>query len=117
VSCHSHVEVRHKFCLQEKINITQFPTNYIKIIYSTFTGFRIAFLLNFSKKAQTSNSLQKSGSENHVSSTTVSGVFGLPVNATAEIEEVKTTRFTDDDFAHDLRTLRVPFTAGSINST
>jgi len=79
-------------------------------------GCRISFLLNFSKIAQTSDSLQKSGSENQASSTTVSGVFGLLLNATAEIEEVKTTRFTDDDFAHDLRTLRVPFTAGSINS-
>jgi len=79
-------------------------------------GFRISFLLKFSKIAQTSNSLQTSGSENHVSSSTVSGVFGLPFNATADTEEVKTTRFTDGDFAHDLRTLRVPFTAGSINS-
>lgn len=34
---------------------------------------------------------------------------------TAAIEDVKTILFTDADFAHDFRTLRVPFTAGSIN--
>lgn len=66
--------------------------------------------------AHTFDSLQKSGLENQVSSTTTCGVRGLPLYATAAIEEVKTTRFRDGDFTHDLRTLRVPFTAGSINS-
>lgn len=65
---------------------------------------------------QTSNSLQTSGFENHVSSATTWGVLGLSLYTTAAVEEVKTTRFTDGDFAHDLRTLRVPLTAGSINS-
>jgi hypothetical protein len=60
-------------------------------------------------------SLKKSEFENHVSSTTTSGVRGFPLYKAAAMEEVKTTRFTDGDFAHDLRTLRVPFTAGSIN--
>lgn len=60
--------------------------------------------------------LQISGLENHVSSTTTSEVRGMPVWETAAKEDVKTTRFTLDDFAHDLRTLRVPFTAGSISS-
>jgi len=64
----------------------------------------------------TFDSLQKSGFENHVSSTTTSGFFGLVLNETAALE-VKTTRFTDVDFAHDLRTLRVPFTTESINYT
>ena len=72
--------------------------------------------MNEFKIAQTFNSLQNSGSENHVSSTTTSGVLGLPLNSTAQIDDVKTTHFTDGDFAHDWRTLRVPFTAGSINS-
>jgi len=56
------------------------------------------------------------GSENQVSSTTTSGERGLPLYKTAAKEEVKTIRFTDVDFAHDLTTLRVPLTAGSINS-
>lgn len=64
----------------------------------------------------TCNFLQKSGSENHVSLIMTWGFLGLVLIETAAIEEVKTTRFTDGDFAHDLRTLRVPFTAGSINS-
>ena len=66
--------------------------------------------------AQTFDSLQKSGSENHVSSTTTSGVLGFLLYATAAIEDVKTTRLTDGDLAHDLRILRVPLTAGSISS-
>ena len=69
------------------------------------------------KTTYTCDSLQKSGSENHVSSTTTSGVRGFPLYATAAIEEVKTTRFSTGEFTHDFRTLRVPFTAGSNNST
>lgn len=64
----------------------------------------------------TFDSLQKSGSVNQVSSTTTSGVRGLPLYATAAIEDVKTTRLIDGDFAHELRTLSVPFTAGSSSS-
>ena len=60
--------------------------------------------------------LQSSGSENQVSSTTTSGVLGLPLYATATIEDVKTTRLTDGAFAHELRTLSDPFTAGSSSS-
>jgi len=63
----------------------------------------------------TSFSLKKSGSENQVSSTTTSGVRGLPLYKTAATEEVKITCFTDGDLAHDLTTLRVPLIAGSIN--
>lgn len=66
--------------------------------------------------AHTFDSLQKSGLENQDSSTTMSGVRGFPLYATAAMEEVKTTRFSNVDFTHDLRTLRVPFTAGSNNS-
>ena len=61
-------------------------------------------------------SLQSSGSENQVSSTTTSGVRDFLLNKTAAIEDVKTTRLTDGDFAHELRTLSVPFTAGSSSS-
>lgn len=64
----------------------------------------------------TFDSLQKSGSVNQVSSTTTSGVRGFPLYATAAIEDVKTTRLIDGDFAHELRTLSVPFTAGSSSS-
>jgi len=64
----------------------------------------------------TSSFLKMFGSENHVSSTTTSGVRGLPLYKMAATEEVKTTRFTDVDFAQDLTTLRVPLRAGSINS-
>lgn len=58
---------------------------------------------------------KKSEFENHVSSTTTSGVRGAPLYKAVAIEEVTTTLLTDGDFAHDLTTLRVPFTAGSIN--
>ena len=68
------------------------------------------------EKMHTFDSLQKSGSVNQVSSTTTSGVRGLPLYATAAIEDVKTTRLIDGDFAHELRTLSVPFTAGSSSS-
>jgi hypothetical protein len=68
------------------------------------------------KSHSTFLSHKKSGFENHVSSTTTSGVRGFPLYIADAIEEVKTTRFTDGDFAHDLRTLRVPFTVGSIKS-
>jgi len=60
--------------------------------------------------------LQNSGSEYQLSSTTGLGFLGLSVNATAAIEEVKTTRLSVGEFTHDFRTLRVPFTAGSNNS-
>ena len=58
-------------------------------------------------------SLQSSGSENQVSSTTTSRVRDFLLYETAAIEDVKTTCLTDGDFAHELRTLSVPFTAGS----
>ena len=45
------------------------------------------------------------------------GVLGLLLHATVAIEDVKTTRFIDGDFTHDLIILGVLFTAGSINST
>lgn len=61
-------------------------------------------------------SLQTSGSENQVSSTTTSGVRAFLLYETAAIEDVTTTRLTDGNFAHELRTLSVPFTAGSSNS-
>ena len=64
----------------------------------------------------TSNSLQIFGSENQVSSTTTSGVRGFPLNTLAPIVDVRTTRLMDLDFAHELRTLSVPFTAGSRSS-
>jgi hypothetical protein len=38
------------------------------------------------------------------------------LNATAAIEDVITTLLIDGTLAHDLRTLSVPFNAGSINS-
>ena len=63
----------------------------------------------------TLRSLQISAFENQVSSTTTSGVKGFPLYKTAATEEVKITRFKVVYFAHDLRTLRVPFTAGSIS--
>ena len=66
--------------------------------------------------ARTSLSLQKLGSENQVSSTTTSGVRGFPLTTTAAVDDVKTTRLTEGDFAHDLRTLSVPITAGSSTS-
>lgn len=55
-------------------------------------------------------------SENQVSSTTTSGVRGLPLNITAAIEEVITTLLMEETFAHDLSTLSVPLTAGSRSS-
>jgi hypothetical protein len=59
---------------------------------------------------------QKAGSENQVSSTVTSGERGFPLHKTVTIEDVITTLLTDGTFAHDLRTLSVPFKAGSINS-
>ena len=121
ILCYSHVVVRCINVVLDKNkwhsipNFEQCSGN--KMTYSTCIGFRFFISKEiWAKIAQTSNSLQTSGSENHVSSTTTWGVLGLRLNATAEIEEVKTTRLTDGDFAHDLRTLRVPFTAGSSNS-
>ena len=61
-------------------------------------------------------SLQRSGSENQVSSTTTSGVRGLPLYKTAATEDVKTTLLTLGALAHDPKTLSVPFNAGSTNS-
>jgi len=46
----------------------------------------------------------------------VSGVRGIPLKATAAIDEVKTTLLTEEVFKQELRTLIVPFTAGSSNS-
>ena len=59
---------------------------------------------------------QKAGSENQVSSTVTSGVRGFPLNETAAIEDVKMTLLIDGTLAHDLRTLSVPFNAGSTTS-
>lgn len=67
--------------------------------------------------ARTLFCLHTSGSENQLSSTTTSGVRGLPLYATAAIEDVNTTLLIDGAFAHDPRTFSVPFNAGSINST
>lgn len=60
--------------------------------------------------------MHSSESENHVSSTTTSGVRGLPLYATAAMDEVTTTLLTDAVLAQDPKTLRVPLTAGSISS-
>lgn len=60
--------------------------------------------------------LQKSGSDHQVSSTTTSGVRGLPLAKTAAMEDVKTTLLMDGVLAHDPSTLSVPFNAGSIKS-
>ena len=62
------------------------------------------------------NFTQTAGSENQVSSTTTSRVNVFLVKATAAIEDITTTLLIDGTFARDLRTLRVPFTAGSISS-
>ena len=59
---------------------------------------------------------QKSGSENHVSSTTISGLSALSLKLTAAIDDVITTLLTDEAFTQDLRTLSVPLTAGSTSS-
>ena len=56
---------------------------------------------------------QTCGTENQVSSTTVSGVRGVPVSRTAPIEDVKTTRFMLGNLAQDDSTFSVPFIAGS----
>lgn len=61
-------------------------------------------------------SLQRSGLENQVSSTTTSGVLGLPLKATAATEDVTTTLLTDEAFEHEPSTFSVPFNAGSISS-
>ena len=65
----------------------------------------------------TFDSSQKAGSENQVSSTITSGVRVFPLNIAATMEDVTTTLLIEGTFVHDLRTLSVPFTAGSINST
>ena len=65
----------------------------------------------------TFDSSQKAGSENQVSSTITSEVRGFPLYITATMDDVTTTLLIAGTFAHDLRTLSVPFTAGSINST
>lgn len=64
----------------------------------------------------TSFFLQKFGSENQLSSTTTSELRGFPLHVTAAVEDVRTTLFTDANFEQELRTLSVPFTAGSSNS-
>ena len=58
---------------------------------------------------QTFDSLQKTGSENQLSSITTSGVRGFPVNSTVAIDNVTTTLLTDGNFEHDLRPFIVPF--------
>ena len=65
---------------------------------------------------QTFDSLHKTGSENQLSSISTSGVTGSPVNKTEAKDDVTTTLLTDGTFEQDLRTLMVPFNAGSINS-
>lgn len=64
----------------------------------------------------TFDSLQKNGSENQVSSTRTPGLSIFWLYATAAIDDVRTTLLTDGNLAHDLNTLIVPFTAGSISS-
>lgn len=68
------------------------------------------------RSAQTFNFSQTARSENQDSSIITSGARGLPLNATAAIEDVITTLLIDGTLAHDLRTLSVPFRAGSISS-
>jgi hypothetical protein len=64
----------------------------------------------------TFNSLHITGSENQVSSTTTSGDRSLLLRITEAREDVTITLFIEAAFAHDLKTLSVPFTAGSISS-
>jgi len=59
---------------------------------------------------------QKSGSENQVSSTRSPDVRGFAIYETVAIEDVTTTLLIEETLAHDRKTLRVPFRAGSINS-
>ena len=59
---------------------------------------------------------QNSASENHVSSTITSGVRGLPLKLTAAADDVTTTLLMEGNLTQEPKTLRVPFTAGSINS-
>ena len=67
---------------------------------------------------QTFDSLHITGSENQLSSISTSGVRGSsPVNKTEAKDDVTTTLLTDGTFEQDLRTLMVPFNAGSINSS
>lgn len=61
-------------------------------------------------------SSQKTGSENQVSSTTTSWLVGFRLYRTAAVDDVNTTRLTDATLLHDVRTLTVPVTAGSITS-
>ena len=65
---------------------------------------------------QTFDSLHNTGSENQLSSISTSEVRGFPVNTTEVIDDVTTTLLTDGTLAQDLRTLMIPFNAGSINS-
>lgn len=64
----------------------------------------------------TFDSSQVTGSENQVSSKITSGVRGFLLLKIAAIEDVTITLLIEENFEHDLRTLSVPFTAGSINS-
>uniref|UniRef100_A0A2P2J9K3 Uncharacterized protein MANES_S060300 n=2 Tax=Rhizophora mucronata TaxID=61149 RepID=A0A2P2J9K3_RHIMU len=59
---------------------------------------------------------QYEGSEYQVSSTTTSGVSGVPLKAMATIDNIKITRLIEVTFAQDLRTFSVPSIAGLINS-
>lgn len=47
---------------------------------------------------------------------TTSEVKGFPLIITEAMEDVIITLLIDGTFAHDLRTFRVPFNAGSISS-
>ena len=62
----------------------------------------------------TFNSSQATGSENQVSLIATSGVRGFLLNITEAMEDVRITLLIEGTFAHDWRTLSVPFTAGSI---
>lgn len=73
-------------------------------------------MLNLHINVCTFESSQNTGSENQVSSTTTSGVRGFPLKETEAMEDVRITLFIEGVFVHDLRTLSVPFTAGSISS-
>lgn len=59
---------------------------------------------------------QNSAAENHVSSTITLGVRGLPLKLTAATDDVTTTLLMEGNLTQEPKTLRVPFTAGSINS-
>lgn len=67
-------------------------------------------------QVRTLASSQNTESENQVSSTTTSWPVGFRLYRTAAVDDVTTTRLTDATLLHDVRTLTVPLTAGSITS-